>query len=92
MSGKNNKVTLETVYNKKKDRDEWKRQAESLQDDLDSLNEYVTELENENYELSNNNCRGIDDLDRFTYRLKLEGLWTDRMEEFLENYLKFHNN
>ena len=28
-----------------KDRDEWKQQAESLQDDLDSLNEAYAELE-----------------------------------------------
>lgn len=75
-----------------KDRDEWKQQAESLQEDLDSLNEYVTELENKNYELSNDICGGIKDIDRFIYRLKLEDLWTDELGEFLENYLKFHNN
>ena len=75
-----------------KDRDEWKQQAESLQEELDSLNEYVTELENENYELSNDICGGIKDIDRFIYRLKLEDLWTDELGDFLENYLKFHNN
>ena len=75
-----------------KDRDEWKQQAESLQEELDSLNEYVTELENKNYELSNDICGGIKDIDRFIYRLKLEDLWTDELGEFLENYLKFHNN
>ena len=37
-----------------KDRDEWKQQAESLQDDLDSLNEAYTELEEINYKLTNN--------------------------------------
>ena len=37
-----------------KDRDEWKQQAESLQDDLDSLNEAYSELEEINYKLSNN--------------------------------------
>ena len=75
-----------------KDRDEWKQQAESLQEELDSLNEYVTELENKNYELSNDICGCIKDIDRFIYRLKLEDLWTDELGEFLENYLKFHNN
>ena len=75
-----------------KDRDEWKQQAESLQEELDSLNQYVTELENKNYELSNDICGGIKDIDRFIYRLKLEDLWTDELGEFLENYLKFHNN
>lgn len=75
-----------------KDRDEWKQQAESLQEELDSLNEYVTELENKNYELSNDICGGIKDIDRFIYRLKLDELWTDELGDFLENYLKFHNN
>ena len=75
-----------------KDRDEWKQQAESLQEELDSLNEYVTELENKNYELSNDICGGIKDIDRFIYRLKLDDLWTDELGDFLENYLKFHNN
>ena len=75
-----------------KDRDEWKQQAESLQDELDSLNEYVTELENQNFELSNNICLGIADLDNLEFRMKLEGLWTDKFASFLSDYLKFHNN
>lgn len=77
-----------------KDRDEWKQQAESLQDDLDSLNEYVTELENENYELSNNknpksNC--ILDVERFRSRLALEGLYTQDLEQFIDEYLLWYN-
>ena len=75
-----------------KDRDEWKQQAESLQDELDALNEAYTELEKENFDLSNDICGGIKDIDRFIYRLKLEDLWTDELGYFLENYLKFHNN
>ena len=75
-----------------KDRDEWKQQAESLQDELDALDEAYTELEKENFDLSNDICGGIKDIDRFIYRLKLEDLWTDELGDFLENYLKFHNN
>ena len=75
-----------------KDRDEWKQQAESLQEELDALNEAYTELEKENFDLSNTICGGIKDIDRFIYRLKLEDLWTDELGEFLENYLKFNNN
>ena len=42
-----------------KDRDEWKQQAESLQDDLDSLNEAYAELEEQNYKLTNNIFCGL---------------------------------
>lgn len=75
-----------------RDRDEWKQQAESLQDDLDSLNEYVDELENENYTLTNNIGVGIKDLDNFTFRLKQEELYTPEIEAFMRDYLKFHND
>lgn len=75
-----------------KDRDEWKQQAESLQDDLDSLNEYVSELENENFELSNNISENdIVDLDFFLFRLKVEGLWTEDLERFIQDYIRFQN-
>ena len=75
-----------------KDRDEWKQQAESLQEELDALNEAYSELEDKNFELSNNNSLGIADLDNLEFRMKLEGLWTDKFASFLSDYLKFHNN
>ena len=75
-----------------KDRDEWKQQAESLQEELDALNEAYTELEKENFDLSNDIFGGIKDIDRFIYRSKLEDVWTDELGDFLENYLQFHNN
>ena len=75
-----------------KDRDEWKQQAESLQDDLDSLNEAYAELEEQNYKLTNNigtNC--IYNLDDFIFRLKVDDLYMDELGKFMENYMKFYN-
>lgn len=75
-----------------KDRDEWKEQAESLQDELDELDEAYTELENENFKLSNNiKTFGIKDINNFIFRLKIEGLYTKQMEKFIECYMRWNN-
>ena len=75
-----------------KDRDEWKQQAESLQDDLDSLNEAYTELEEINYKLSNKmDTNSIYDLEDFIFRLKVDDLYTDELEKFIEDYMRFYN-
>ena len=75
-----------------KDRDEWKQQAESLQDDLDSLNEAYTELEEINYKLTNNmDINSIYNLDDFIFRLKIENLYSSELEKFIEDYKRFYN-
>lgn len=76
-----------------KDRDEWKQQAESLQDELDSLNEYVTELENQNFELSNNHKADyIKDFEAFKNRLFSDGIMTYELEVWLDDYMRWYNN
>ena len=75
-----------------KDRDEWKQQAESLQEELDSLNEAYGELEEKNYKLSNNiNINSIYNLDDFIFRLKVDDLYTDELGKFIEDYMRFYN-
>ena len=75
-----------------KDRDAWKEEAESLQDELDSLNEAYTELEEINYKLSNNmDINSIYNLDDFIFRLKVDDLYTDELEKFIEDYMRFYN-
>ena len=75
-----------------KDRDEWKQQAESLQDDLDSLNEAYSELEEINYKLSNNiDINSIYNLYDFIFRLKIENLYSSELEKFIEDYKRFYN-
>lgn len=73
-----------------KDRDEWKQQAESLQEELDSLNEAYGELEEKNYKLSNN-INSIYNLDDFIFRLKVDDLYTDELGKFIEDYRRFYN-
>ena len=75
-----------------KDRDEWKQQAESLQDELDSLNEAYAELEEQNYKLSNNmDINSIYNLDDFIFRLKIENLYSTELDKFIEDYMRFYN-
>lgn len=75
-----------------KDRDDWKQQAESLQDELDSLNEAYSELEEENYKLSNNiDINSIYDLNYFIFRLKIDNLYSTELEKFIEDYKRFYN-
>ena len=75
-----------------KDRDEWKQQAESLQDDLDSLNEAYSDLEAINYKLSNKmDTNSIYDLEDFIFRLKIDNLYSNELEKFIEDYKRFYN-
>ena len=75
-----------------KDRDEWKQQAESLQDELDSLNEYVTELENQNFDLSNNHKADyIKDFEAFKNHLFSDGIMTSELEVWLDDYMRWYN-
>ena len=75
-----------------KDRDDWKQQAESLQDDLDSLNEAYSELEEINYKLSNKmDTNNIYDLEDFIFRLKMDNLYSSELEKFIEDYKRFYN-
>ena len=75
-----------------KDRDEWKQQAESLQDDLESLNEAHSELEAINYKLSNKmDTNSIYDLEDFIFRLKIDNLYSTELEKFIEDYKRFYN-
>lgn len=61
------------------DRDEWKQQAESLQDELDSLLDSLNE----------NNC--IYSLEDFIFRLKIDNLYSSELEKFIEDYKRFYN-
>ena len=75
-----------------KDRDEWKQQAESLQDELDSLNEAYSELEEINYKLSNNmDINSIYNLNDFIFRLKIDNLYSTELDKFIEDYMRFYN-
>lgn len=76
-----------------KDRDEWKQRAESLQDELDMLNEAYSYLERENADLVNSvgdYC--ITDVSNFITRLRAEDLYTPELEKFMADYMRWHND
>lgn len=77
-----------------RDRDDWKQTAESLQDELDYLNEAYTELENENFELTQQLEHGdssIKDVSYFKSMLAMENLLTSELEEFMDYFMRWHN-
>ena len=71
---------------------ELKEKVENLEDEITGLEEAYTEMENKLYEYANNpESLGIKDIDNFRFRLKVENLYTEELENFIEYYLKYHN-
>lgn len=71
---------------------ELKEKVENLEDEITGLEEAYTEIENKLYEYANNpEALGIKDIDNFRFRLKVENLYTEELENFIEYYLKYHN-
>lgn len=71
---------------------ELKEKVENLEDEITGLEEAYTEMENKLYEYANNpEALGIKDIDNFRFRLKVENLYTEELENFIEYYLKYHN-
>ena len=52
------------------------------------VNEYLAEIEDLIREQNNNMIKDIDNLKR---ELKRDGLYSDKLEDFLENYMKYYN-
>lgn len=62
---------------------------DNIEDELiDAKNEFDGIYE-EIYELKKN---GIVNVRLFTLKMQQEGLWTQEIGDFIENYLKFYNN
>lgn len=55
---------------------------------FDIANEYLAETEDLIREQNNNMIKDIDNLKR---ELKRDGLYSDKLEDFLENYMKYYN-
>ena len=66
---------------------------ERLQDELDSLSDCYTEMENQLADRINalDAVDTIKDTEWFKYRLELDGLLTPQLESFIEDYLKYYN-
>lgn len=71
---------------------ELEAENKELKEKVENLEEAYTEMENKLYEYANNPEElGIKDIDNFRFRLKVENLYTEELENFIEYYLKYHN-
>lgn len=69
---------------------ELEQRVEDLEIELDCANDEIQDLENQinNFQ----DWDGIKDMDNFIWKLKLDNLYTEKLEEFIKNYFKWHNN
>lgn len=62
---------------------------------LDNIDWYISEakesLENLEIKIKEKGERVIKDIDNLKRELKRDGLYSDKLEEFLENYMKYYN-
>lgn len=71
-----------------------RQQIEELENDVDYWIDQHNELDKINDKLQNKineleDFEGIKDVDNFIRVLKINGLYTTELEDFIENYLKF---
>jgi predicted nuclease with TOPRIM domain len=75
--------------------EELREQIEDLQSELDNLNDAYTDIEYENAqlqnELNNQPSDRINDIEDFKFRLRNDNLMSPELEQFIDNYLKWHN-
>ena len=66
---------------------------ERLQDELDRLSDFYTELENQYADVIDayDDTDAIKDVHYFKLRLEIEGLLTPELENFIDYYVKYHN-
>ena len=70
-----------------------KGENEYLRDELDSLNEAYADLERQLADTVNSvGDYYISDVDNFISRMQLEGLYTPEMAQFIEYYIRYHND
>lgn len=66
---------------------------ERLQDELERLSDFYTELENQYADVIDayDDTDVIKDVHYFKLRLEIEHLMTPQLEDFIDYYLKYHN-
>lgn len=72
-----------------------RKRLSELQDYIENAQWDLTyakeELDNLWDKLEDNSNKGIKDIDNLKRELKRDGLYSDKLEEFLENYMKYYN-
>ena len=73
----------EKVKQLENDVDYWQHEYDDMEEERDKLQEQLDDVEE--YE-------GVKNLDNFIHRLKLENLYDDKLEKFIDEYTKFYND
>lgn len=60
------------------------------QSEYDELEEIKDDLERQVNDLKMKD--GINDLEDFIFRLKVNGLYSDKLQDFIDEYLKYYND
>ncbi len=78
----NKDALLVLIKNKDNEIEKLENKIEQLEENIEELDEQLRELEIQN---------GIKDTDNFIWELKKNNLYTEELNTFINNYLKFYN-
>ncbi len=77
----------------KKKLNEILQKLKSIQWDFEIVNEYLAETEDMIETIKNNQERNmIKDINNFKRELKRDGLYSNKLDDFIEDYMKYYNN
>ena len=77
----------------KKKLNEILQKLKSIQGDFEIVNEYLAETEDMIETIKNNQERNmIKDINNFKRELKRDGLYSNKLDDFIEDYMKYYNN
>lgn len=64
---------------------------EKLKDELDRLSDCYGELENQVAKLELDETNSIHDVNFFKFRLRTDGMMTEQLASYIEDYMRFYN-
>ena len=73
---------------------ELQEKVEQLENDVDYWQHEYNDLEEIKEELEEELSKysgGITNIDNFIWKLKLDNLYTDKLKDFINNYIKYYN-
>ncbi len=72
---------------------EFSQNLKNIKWDFEIANDYLAETEDMIKTIQNNQERNmIKDIDDFKRELKRDGLYSNKLDDFIEDYMKYYNN
>lgn len=87
-SGTDIKLLLDHISELEEKIDDLENEVSSLESDNEDLDKEIDKL---NEQLEEPCEEGIKNLENFIWRLKLDGVYTDKIQDFINNYMRFYN-